>query len=76
MSLNKVITEQSWTGSPMDLRTATELKLALLGSSLNCFSVEWKNQGFIFSETHDLGYGIVQKKGGPCGVLASVQAFV
>uniref|UniRef100_A0A8C6U2U5 Ubiquitin carboxyl-terminal hydrolase MINDY n=1 Tax=Neogobius melanostomus TaxID=47308 RepID=A0A8C6U2U5_9GOBI len=53
-----------------------ELKLALLGSSLNCFSVEWKNQGFIFSETHDLGYGIVQKKGGPCGVLASVQAFV
>lgn len=76
MSLSRVITEQRWTGCPMDQRTATELKVALLGSSLICFSVEWKNQGFIFSETHDLGYGIVQKKGGPCGVLASVQAFV
>lgn len=39
-----------------------ELKVLLLGSSLNCFSVEWRNQGFTFSETHDLRYGIVQKK--------------
>lgn len=39
-----------------------ELKTVLLGSSLNCFSVEWRNQGFTFSETHDLRYGIVQKK--------------
>uniref|UniRef100_A0A8D3DDR7 Ubiquitin carboxyl-terminal hydrolase MINDY n=1 Tax=Scophthalmus maximus TaxID=52904 RepID=A0A8D3DDR7_SCOMX len=53
-----------------------ELKAVLLGSSLSCFSVEWRNQGFSFSETHDLRYGIVQKKGGPCGVLASVQAIV
>jgi len=33
-----------------------------IGSSLNCFSVEWRNQGFTFSETHDFRYGIVQKK--------------
>lgn len=39
-----------------------ELKVVLLGSSLNCFSVEWRNQGFTFSEAHDLRYGIVQKK--------------
>lgn len=39
-----------------------ELKAVLLGSSLNCFSVEWRNQGFTFSETHDLRYGIVQRK--------------
>lgn len=39
-----------------------ELKVLLLGSSLSCFSVEWRNQGFAFSETHDLRYGIVQKK--------------
>lgn len=76
LSLDKPITERSWAGCPMDLQTATDLKAVLLGSSLNCFSIEWKNQGFMFSETHDLGYGIVQKKGGPCGVLASVQAFV
>uniref|UniRef100_A0A3Q4HUL1 Ubiquitin carboxyl-terminal hydrolase MINDY n=1 Tax=Neolamprologus brichardi TaxID=32507 RepID=A0A3Q4HUL1_NEOBR len=53
-----------------------ELKTLLLGSSLNCFNIEWRNQGFTFSDTHDLRYGIVQRKGGPCGVLASVQAFV
>lgn len=39
-----------------------ELKVVLLGSSLNWFSIEWRNQGFTFSETHDLRYGIVQKK--------------
>ncbi|KAJ0064970.1 hypothetical protein NL108_000938, partial [Boleophthalmus pectinirostris] len=76
MSLNRDITEQSWTSCPMDQRTAMELKDVLIGSSFNCFNVEWRNQGFTFSETDDLRYGIVQKKGGPCGVLASVQGFV
>ena len=37
-----------------------ELKAVLLGSSLNYFSVEWRNQGFAFSD--DLRYGIVQRK--------------
>ncbi|KAG8003707.1 putative ubiquitin carboxyl-terminal hydrolase MINDY-4 [Nibea albiflora] len=76
VSFQKTITEHSFAGRPMDQNTAMELKAVLLGSSLNCFSVEWRNQGFTFSETHDLRYGIVQKKGGPCGVLASIQAFV
>ncbi|XP_029989038.1 probable ubiquitin carboxyl-terminal hydrolase MINDY-4 isoform X2 [Sphaeramia orbicularis] len=76
VSLKRAVVEQSRPACPMDQRTASELKAVLLGSSLNCFSVEWRNQGFTFSETHDLRYGIVQKKGGPCGVLASVQAFV
>ncbi|XP_061635742.1 probable ubiquitin carboxyl-terminal hydrolase MINDY-4 isoform X2 [Phyllopteryx taeniolatus] len=64
------------TVRPMDQHTASELKLVLLGSSLKCFTAEWRNQGFTFSETHDLRYGMVQKKAGPCGVLASIQAFV
>ncbi|XP_077573188.1 putative ubiquitin carboxyl-terminal hydrolase MINDY-4 [Stigmatopora nigra] len=64
------------TGQPMDQQTASELKSVLLGSSLKCFPVEWRNQGFTFSETHDLRYGMVQKRGGPCGVLATIQAFV
>nr|XP_057928632.1 probable ubiquitin carboxyl-terminal hydrolase MINDY-4 isoform X2 [Doryrhamphus excisus] len=63
-------------GHPMDQHTASELKAVLLGSCVKCFSVEWRNQAFTFSQTHDLRYGIVQKKGGPCGVLASIQAFV
>ncbi|KAM9832014.1 putative ubiquitin carboxyl-terminal hydrolase MINDY-4 [Neosynchiropus ocellatus] len=61
---------------PMDQDSASKLKMVLLGSSLKSFSAEWKNQSFTFSESSDLRYGIVQKKGGPCGVLAAVQAYV
>ncbi|XP_063746589.1 probable ubiquitin carboxyl-terminal hydrolase MINDY-4 isoform X2 [Eleginops maclovinus] len=76
VSFQRTVPEHSHAGHPMDQHTAMELKAVLLGTSLNCFSVEWRNQGLTFSETHDLRYGIVQKKGGPCGVLASFQAFV
>ncbi|XP_073331949.1 probable ubiquitin carboxyl-terminal hydrolase MINDY-4 isoform X2 [Pagrus major] len=76
VSFQRSIKEHSFNGHPMDQHTAMELKAVLLGSGLNCFSVEWRNQGFTFSESHDLRYGIVQKKGGPCGVLASIQAFI
>ncbi|KAM9797042.1 probable ubiquitin carboxyl-terminal hydrolase MINDY-4 isoform X2 [Syngnathus typhle] len=73
---NSATAASSHTICPMDQHTASELKSILLGSSLKCFTVEWRNQGFGFSDTHDLRYGVVQKKGGPCGVLASIQAFV
>uniref|UniRef100_A0A3Q2QDP4 Ubiquitin carboxyl-terminal hydrolase MINDY n=1 Tax=Fundulus heteroclitus TaxID=8078 RepID=A0A3Q2QDP4_FUNHE len=71
----RAVSNFNFAGCPMDQHTAAELKTVLLGSSLSSFSAEWKNQGFTFSDTHDLRYGIVQKKGGPCGVLASIQAF-
>ncbi|XP_068563482.1 probable ubiquitin carboxyl-terminal hydrolase MINDY-4 isoform X3 [Cebidichthys violaceus] len=76
VSFQRTVAEHSYAGRPMDQHTAMELKAILTGSGLNCFSVEWRNQGFTFSEMHDLRYGIVQKKGGPCGVLASIQALV
>ncbi|XP_030228066.1 probable ubiquitin carboxyl-terminal hydrolase MINDY-4 isoform X2 [Gadus morhua] len=66
--------QHSHKSSRMDVQTATALKEVLLGSGSRCFSPEWRNQGFGFSESPDLRYGIVQRKGGPCGVLASVQA--
>uniref|UniRef100_A0A9J8BT78 Ubiquitin carboxyl-terminal hydrolase MINDY n=1 Tax=Cyprinus carpio carpio TaxID=630221 RepID=A0A9J8BT78_CYPCA len=52
------------------------LKEIIFGSPLACFTEEWKQQNFTFSDTPGLKYGIVQKKGGPCGVLAAVQACV
>ncbi|NXF09257.1 MINY4 hydrolase, partial [Smithornis capensis] len=61
---------------PIDISLAKELKNLLFGSSLCCFSEEWKIQSFTFSNIPELKYGIVQKKGGPCGVLAAVQACV
>ncbi|XP_034035768.1 probable ubiquitin carboxyl-terminal hydrolase MINDY-4 isoform X2 [Thalassophryne amazonica] len=76
VSFQRVMTKEKYASCPMDLHTAMKLKIILLGSSLSCFNLEWRNQGFAFSETHELRYGIVQKKGGPCGVLASIQAFI
>ncbi len=35
----------------------------------------WK-QGFFFSTRPGLQFGLVQRQGGPCGVLAAVQAHV
>ena len=37
----------------------------------------WLQQAFNFRQPHTrLSFGLVQKKGGPCGVLAVVQAFI
>ncbi|XP_069067142.1 probable ubiquitin carboxyl-terminal hydrolase MINDY-4 isoform X1 [Pleurodeles waltl] len=60
----------------IDFSQAKEMKTLLFGSSLCCFNEEWKMQSFTFSERTQLKYGIVQKKGGPCGVLAAVQGCV
>ncbi|KAM6141428.1 putative ubiquitin carboxyl-terminal hydrolase MINDY-4 [Phoenicopterus ruber ruber] len=60
----------------IDISLAKELKNLLFGSSLCCFPEEWKIQSFTFNNIPQLKYGIVQKKGGPCGVLAAVQACV
>uniref|UniRef100_A0AAR2JF91 Ubiquitin carboxyl-terminal hydrolase MINDY n=1 Tax=Pygocentrus nattereri TaxID=42514 RepID=A0AAR2JF91_PYGNA len=56
--------------------TFNALKEIIFGSPMMCFSEEWKRQSFTFSHVPALRYGIVQKKGGPCGVLAAVQATV
>ncbi|XP_025874883.2 probable ubiquitin carboxyl-terminal hydrolase MINDY-4 isoform X2 [Vulpes vulpes] len=61
---------------PMDLSVAKDIKTLLFGSSFCCFNEEWKLQSFSFSDKASLKYGIVQNKGGPCGVLAAVQGCV
>ncbi|KAA0714281.1 putative ubiquitin carboxyl-terminal hydrolase MINDY-4 [Triplophysa tibetana] len=70
------VQELSPDRTPMDQRTATALKEILFGSPMACFTEEWKQQNFTFSDIPGLKYGIVQKKGGPCGILAAVQACV
>lgn len=37
---------------------------------------QWCNQGFRFSSEPDTSMGLVQREGGPCGVLSAVQAVV
>lgn len=40
------------------------------------FNPEWDQQSFTFNDTHGLEFGLVQHKGGPCGILAAVQALI
>ncbi|KAH9321768.1 hypothetical protein KI387_016407 [Taxus chinensis] len=37
---------------------------------------QWCNQGFRFSSESDTSMGLVQREGGPCGVLSAIQALV
>uniref|UniRef100_A0A0D6QZU1 ubiquitinyl hydrolase 1 n=1 Tax=Araucaria cunninghamii TaxID=56994 RepID=A0A0D6QZU1_ARACU len=37
---------------------------------------QWCKQGFRFSSESDTSMGLVQREGGPCGVLAAIQALV
>ncbi|XP_066095846.1 probable ubiquitin carboxyl-terminal hydrolase MINDY-4 isoform X2 [Saccopteryx bilineata] len=61
---------------PIDFSVAKDIKTILFGSSFCCFNEEWKLQSFSFNDAASLKYGIVQNKGGPCGVLAAVQGGV
>ena len=40
------------------------------------FSQSWKQQGFYFTQHAALPFGLVQRDGGPCGLIAAVQAEV
>ncbi|XP_047333131.1 ubiquitin carboxyl-terminal hydrolase MINDY-3-like [Impatiens glandulifera] len=37
---------------------------------------QWSNQGIRFSPDRETSMGLVQHEGGPCGVLAAIQAYV
>ncbi|ONK57542.1 uncharacterized protein A4U43_C09F1560 [Asparagus officinalis] len=37
---------------------------------------QWSNQGIRFSSDPETHMGLVQHEGGPCGVLATIQAFI
>ncbi|XP_050736680.1 probable ubiquitin carboxyl-terminal hydrolase MINDY-4 isoform X2 [Eriocheir sinensis] len=63
-------------GRPITLEEATELRNLLTGSPAQPLSTEWLTQNFKQNTNPNLSYGIVQKKGGPCGVLACVQAYM
>ena len=61
-------------GRPLPQETACALKSLVLGSANRIFPVGWTNQSFGFSS--QVSFGLVQHHGGPCGVLAAVQAHI
>ncbi|CAD5111130.1 DgyrCDS468 [Dimorphilus gyrociliatus] len=69
-------TIQKIVGKPIEVQTARDLRRLLLKSSSVCWSAEWVEQDIAFNEEPKLLYGIVQRKGGPCGALAAIQAWL
>lgn len=61
-------------GQPFSLELATSLRMLLFGTTSKSFPSGWWNQAFEFDEK--IQFGFRQIRGGPCGVLASVQAVL
>ena len=63
-------------GEPISLEKGRELKKLMFAQTGLTFTVGWIGQAFSFNSNPDLRYGLVQSKGGPCGVLAVVQGYL
>lgn len=64
------------SGRPITLDEASHLRSILTGSPAQPLPTEWLSQNFKQNSNPNLSYGLIQKKGGPCGVLACVQAYI
>ncbi|KAJ4953420.1 hypothetical protein NE237_030252 [Protea cynaroides] len=85
----KPITQKAGAGSPVEggkdlnLReelspeVANQLFSMVFGTGVSRdILAQWTNQGIRFSSDPETCMGLVQHEGGPCGVLAAIQAFV
>ncbi|XP_022749823.1 ubiquitin carboxyl-terminal hydrolase MINDY-3-like isoform X1 [Durio zibethinus] len=64
-------------GNELSEEEAYQLFLMVFGSGVSKdILAQWSNQGIRFSLDPETSMGLVQHEGGPCGVLATIQAFV
>ncbi|XVF39090.1 hypothetical protein PTKIN_Ptkin01aG0007400 [Pterospermum kingtungense] len=64
-------------GNELSEEEAHQLFFMVFGSLVSKdILAQWSNQGIRFSPDPDTSMGLVQHEGGPCGVLATIQAFV
>lgn len=82
-SLDTFVEASTLTCSPRTVRSIRTdeardiLSLLVGGAKLRVgLDTGWRKQGFFFGEGAKPRYGLVQLKGGPCGAIAVVQAFV
>ncbi|XP_027357855.1 ubiquitin carboxyl-terminal hydrolase MINDY-3-like isoform X2 [Abrus precatorius] len=67
----------SWMSKELSLQEVNELFGVVFGSEVSKgILAQWSNQGIRFSSDPETSLGLVQHEGGPCGVLAAIQAFV
>ncbi|XP_042518099.1 ubiquitin carboxyl-terminal hydrolase MINDY-3-like [Macadamia integrifolia] len=64
-------------GEELSPEAANQLFSMVFGSGVSRdILAQWTNQGIRFSADPETCMGLVQHEGGPCGVLATIQAFV
>ncbi|KAJ6852872.1 ubiquitin carboxyl-terminal hydrolase FAM188A [Iris pallida] len=64
-------------GEELSEEVVEELYSMVFGSGVSRdILAQWSNQGIKFSSDPETCMGLVQHEGGPCGVLAAIQAFV
>lgn len=64
-------------GEQLSAHEADDLFFMIFGGSTSREILsQWTNQGIRFSSDPETSMGLVQHEGGPCGVLAAIQAFV
>ncbi|KAL8110397.1 hypothetical protein AgCh_026208 [Apium graveolens] len=64
-------------GSEISAEEARMLFMMVFGDGVSKdILAQWSNQGIRFSPDTETSMGLVQHEGGPCGVLATIQAFL
>ncbi|KAL3504463.1 hypothetical protein ACH5RR_034304 [Cinchona calisaya] len=77
VSLVKCENRKGKIGKEMSAAVAQQLFSMIFGGEVTKdILAQWSNQGIRFSPDPDTSMGLVQHEGGPCGVLATIQAFV
>lgn len=66
----------SGEAAPLGDGTLAELKNALWGDLTGDDVGRWYRQELVFSSNPETQFGLRQRSGGPCGVLAAVQGYV
>jgi hypothetical protein len=65
------------SGRLIRIEDAKTVRMLIFGGKRGTtFNEAWREQGLFFSANESAGFGLVQKNGGPCGVLASIQATI
>ncbi|CAL5032163.1 unnamed protein product [Urochloa decumbens] len=69
--------EEEEEGEELPPDVAEKLWAMVFGGGVSkAILAQWSNQGIRFSSDPETTMGLVQHEGGPCGVLATVQAYV
>ncbi|CAM0904679.1 unnamed protein product [Alopecurus aequalis] len=73
----EVEVEEEKEGDELPPDVAEKLWVMVFGIGVSkAVLAQWSNQGIRFSSDAETTMGLVQHEGGPCGVLATVQAYV